>query len=139
MKRITAIALLAIASFAMADNSFAQDRALRANVPFDFTVGSKLFPSGTYTIKSDSSQLITIQNRDKGVSAFSTVIQDGKKSGNGGKLVFHKYGDQYFLSEILCDSADMNLQIPASKLEQKVRLQEARLNTATQTLVATTR
>jgi hypothetical protein len=33
----------------------------------------------------------------------------------------------------------MNLQIPASKLEQKVRLQEARLNTATQTLVATTR
>jgi hypothetical protein len=139
MKRITAIALLAIASFAMADKSFAQDRAVRATVPFDFTVGSKLFPSGTYTIQSKSSQLIRIENRDKGVGVFTTAFQDGKKSGNGGKLVFHKYGDQYFLSEILCDSADMNLQIPASKLEQKTQLQEARLKTATETLVATTR
>jgi hypothetical protein len=139
MKRITAIALLAIASFAMADQSFAQDRALRATVPFDFTVGSKLFPSGTYTIESKSPHLIAIENREKGVSSFSTALPDSKKSGDGGKLVFHKYGDQYFLSEILCDSADMNLEIRPSKLEQKVRLQQARLETATQTLVATTR
>ena len=51
MKRITAIALLAIANFALAGTSFAQSKGVRANVPFDFTVGKKLLPSGTYTIK----------------------------------------------------------------------------------------
>ena len=54
MKRITAIALLAIANFAVAGTSFAQSRTVQAKVPFDFTVGNKLLPSGTYTIKEQS-------------------------------------------------------------------------------------
>jgi len=37
-------------------------------------------------------------------------MADDKKSRNGGKLVFHNYGDQYFLSEILCDSVTMNIR-----------------------------
>src|ERR1700743_433439 len=51
MKRITAIALLAIANLAVAGTSFAQSKTVQAKVPFDFTVGNKLLPSGTYTIK----------------------------------------------------------------------------------------
>jgi hypothetical protein len=136
MKHITAIALFAIASFAMADKSFAQDHAVRATVPFDFTVGTKLLPSGTYTIKSESPQVIVIENHDKPIAALSLVLPDSKKSRNGGKLVFNKYGDQYFLSEILCDSAEMNMAIPPSKLEKRTQLQNARLNTSTQTFVA---
>ena len=59
MKRITAIALFAIANFALAGTSFAQSNGVRANVPFDFTVGNKLLPAGTYTIKEES------QRRDR--------------------------------------------------------------------------
>ena len=55
MKRITAIALFAIASFAVADKSFAQGPTVQATVPFDFTVGNKLLPAGTYTIKRNQS------------------------------------------------------------------------------------
>ena len=44
MKRITAIALLAIANLAMAGTSFAQSQGVRAKVPFDFTVGNTCFP-----------------------------------------------------------------------------------------------
>ncbi len=61
MKRSTAIAILAIANFAMAGTSFAQSRGVKANVPFDFTVGNKLLPAGTYTIKEDSSRIIVSQ------------------------------------------------------------------------------
>jgi hypothetical protein len=137
MKRITAIALLAIANFAMAGSSFAQSNGVRANVPFDFTVGNDLLPAGTYTIKPQSTSVIVIKNHDKPIAVLSLVHQDGNKSTNGGKLTFHKYGDQYFLSEILSDGANMNVEIPTSKAEKRVRLQQATLHSSSQTFVAT--
>lgn len=138
MKRITALAFFAIANFALAGHSFAQSSGVQATVPFDFTVGNKVLPAGTYIIKTESStHVIMIRNHDKPISALSAVYQDGKRAQNGGQLVFNKYGAQYFLSEILCDEADMNLKVPTSKTEKRVQLEEARLGTASQTLVAT--
>jgi len=136
MNRIATLALIAIANFAMAGTSFAQSDSVRAKVPFAFTVGSVVLPAGTYTIKPESEFVISIRNHDRPVAALSTVIQDSGKSPNGGKLVFHKYGGQYFLSEILCDSASMNLEIPTSKREKTAQLEQARLGTVSNTLVA---
>ena len=136
MKRIQAIALLAIANFAMAGTSFAQSNGVRATVPFDFTVGNELLPAGTYTIKEQSDHLIVIQNHDKPIAMLSLVNGDSNRSPNGGKLKFHRYGSQYFLSEILCEQADMNLQVPTSKTEKRTALQEAKLSARNETFVA---
>ena len=138
MKRITAIALIAMANFALAGTSFAQSNGVRATVPFDFTVGNKLLPSGTYTIQKESTNanVIVIRSHDKPIATLSLVNQDGNKSPNGGKLLFHKYGSQYFLSEILCDQAEMNVEIPPSKTEKRAQLQQATLNSSSPTLVA---
>jgi hypothetical protein len=136
MKRIQAIALLAIANFAMAGTSFAQSNGVRATVPFDFTVGNKLLPAGTYTIKEQSDHMIVIQNHDKPIAMLSLVNGDSNRSPNGGKLKFHRYGSQYFLTEILCDQANMNLQVPTSKTEKTTALQEAKLRARSETFVA---
>jgi len=138
MKRTTAIALLAIANFAMAGTSFAQSNGVQATVPFDFTVGSKLLPSGTYTIQQDSKNenVIMIKSHDKPIAVLSLVNRDSNKSPNGGQLLFHKYGGQYFLSEILCEQADMNVAIPPSKTEKRAQLQQATLESSSQTAVA---
>lgn len=135
MKRITSIALFALISFVTIGSISAQERAVKANVPFDFTVGNKLVPAGTYTISSDSPNTILIQNGERHVAIFSSAYADDKPS-NTGKLVFHKYGDQYFLSEVLCSSVDMNLEIPTSKAEKRARVQEASINNASQVFVA---
>jgi hypothetical protein len=136
MKRITAIALLAIANFAVAGTSFAQSKAVQAKVPFDFTAGNTLLPSGMYTIEEESPWFIAIKSHDKLIATVSVVDQDGKKSANGGKLIFHKYGSQYFLSEILCDRAAMNVRVPASKTEKRVKLQEAMIAPSSDTFIA---
>lgn len=138
MKRTTAIALIAMANFALAGTSFAQSNGVRATVPFDFTVGNRLLPSGTYTIQkqSKSPNVIVIRSHDKPIATLSLVSPDGNKSPNGGKLLFHKYGGQYFLSEILCDRADMNVAISPSKTEKRAQLQQATLNSSSQTVVA---
>ena len=126
MKRITAIALLAIANFALAGTSFAQSEEVKANVPFDFTVANKLLPAGTYSMNKESTGFIMIKNHDKHIAVLTLVDVDGNQSRDGGKLIFHKVGDQYFLSEILCDWAEsMNVAIPRSKAEKKVLLQQA--------------
>jgi hypothetical protein len=137
MKRITAIALLAIANFALAGTSFAQSEAVRANVPFDFTVGKQLLPAGTYTIKAKSSGLIVIRNYDKPITVLTIAEPDGNKSPNRGKLMFHKYGDQYFLSEILCDSAGMDVAFRPSKVEKRVQLQQAMVHPSSEVFIAT--
>jgi hypothetical protein len=138
MKRTTAITLLAIANLALAGTSFAQSNGVRATVPFDFTVGSKLLPAGTYTIApaTENKTVIVIRSHDKAFAALSLVHQDDNKSPNGGKLLFHKYGGQYFLSEILCDRADMNVELPTSKREKRAQLQQATLQSSSQTEVA---
>jgi hypothetical protein len=136
MKRIAAIALFTIASFVTAGKVMAQDHAVRATVPFDFTVGDKLLPSGTYTITSDSANVIMIRNRDKHVAILSLASYESNESRNGGKLVFDKYGDQYFLHEILCQSAEMNMSLPISKQEKRARVQEAMLNSNSQVFIA---
>jgi len=138
MKRTTAITLLAIANLAMAGTSFAQSNGVRATVPFDFTVANKVLPSGTYTLAPESGNpnVIVIRSHDKPIAALSIVQQDGNKSPNGGKLVFHKYGGQYFLSEILCDRADLNVELPTSKKEKRAQLQQATLESSSQTVVA---
>jgi hypothetical protein len=41
----------------------------------------------------------------------------------GAKLVFHRYGDQYFLSKI--SSPAFSVGVPVSKMEKRVRYQEA--------------
>jgi hypothetical protein len=136
MKRITAIALLAIASFAMSGTSFAQSKGVRADVPFDFTVGNQLLPAGAYTIKTESEGLVAIKNHDQPVAVFTLVDRDGAKAQNPGKLMFHKYGNQYFLSEILCSWAGMDVSVRPSNAEKTVRLQQAMVHPSSEVFIA---
>jgi hypothetical protein len=136
MKRITAIALFTIAGFVTAGSTLAQNRAVRVDVPFDFTVGDKLLPPGTYEITTAKEGVIEIQERGKHVAVLTPASPDNNTSQTG-KLVFDKVGNQYFLSEILCQSANMNVSVPPSKHEKQARQHQAMLQNSSQVFVAT--
>lgn len=133
MKRIIAIALFAASSLAAAGNLSAQDHMVKANIPFDFTVSDKVLPAGAYTISSLSPYAIQVRNANGHVAELSIVRDDDKRSTTP-VLVFQRYGNQYFLHEILATNA-LNVAVPRSKREQR-RLQEAKLEESNQTLVA---
>jgi hypothetical protein len=136
MNRIKAIAIVAIASSVMAASSFAQDHVVQANIPFDFTVSGKLFPAGEYKIQQRATNIIEIRNYRKPIASVALVNPDGQASPGPGKLTFHRYGGQYFLSQILSDSAGMSFKLPVSKKERATQLQEARVTPSNTTFVA---
>jgi len=69
-------------------------------IPFDFYAAGKLLPAGNYqamTILNNFVRLYNPTTRD--TAAFSTMrVNSGL--GNKPKLVFNKYGDDHFLSEM---------------------------------------
>jgi hypothetical protein len=120
--KLIAITVCLLASFAVVGTVSAQDHAARATVPFGFNVGDTWVPPGTYTITSDSGSPnnIYIRSKDSKV-ALVTLAQPDSRRLNGANLVFTKYGDQYFLHEILCSACGMNVALPGSKHERIVR------------------
>jgi hypothetical protein len=133
MKRIIAIALFAASSLAAAGNLSAQEHTVKANIPFDFTVNNNVLPAGTYTISSVSPYAVQVRNVKGRIAEFSAVHNDDKRSTTP-VLVFQRYGNQYFLHEILAANA-LNVAVAPSKREQR-RLQEAKLQESNQTLIA---
>ena len=125
MKRTIAIALFTLSTLGASIGSPAQERALKANIPFVFAVGDQVLPADTYTITSPSSGVVLIRSTDLRFKAMTIAAHGNTESGGGSKLVFNRYGDQYFLHRILCPtSAAMNVDIPTSKREKRARSDE---------------
>jgi hypothetical protein len=136
MDRIKAIAIVAIANSVLAASSFAQNHMVQANIPFDFTVSGKLCPAGEYRIEQRGPSIIEIRNHYKPIAAVVLVSPDSQAGPGTGKLTFHRYGGQYFLSQILSHSAGMSFRVPVSKQERATQLQEAHVTPSNTTFVA---
>jgi hypothetical protein len=93
------------------------------NIPFNFIVGQKTLPAGEYTVepnRRDSHNVWLVQSRDGHVSAlFTTMSVRTSEAQDKAKLVFHKYGDQYFLSQIwrTGDNGGRELRMPRLERE----------------------
>jgi hypothetical protein len=139
MNRISAVTLLAIASLATCGSAIAQQPSIKANIPFSFTVGNTWMPAGEYTITLPMQHVVQLQSADHTKSAEIVSSQSYDESRSGSKLVFDKYGDQYFLRHVLCPSvSSLNLDVPQGKPEKSARSHslEAKGNNGEQTMVA---
>jgi hypothetical protein len=90
--------VLAVAATAL----HAQNEPLKANIPFDFVVASRTLPAGEYRVDEIGHPgFVILKNADgKGNAiALATPLQSSGIQSQG-KLVFHRYGDMYFLSQI---------------------------------------
>ena len=136
MKRITAIALFSIASLATSMGAVAQ-QGMRANIPFDFTVGNTKMPAGEYKITSPGEQEVRLQSASNASTATVVSLHSNAEPGPQSELVFLKYGNRYFLHRVLSASnSSMDLDIATGKAEKEARSEEARLNTRQEVLVA---
>jgi hypothetical protein len=110
-------ALAAIAAVAPAQAR--QDVHLVARVPFAFTVGTTTLPSDTYYLsRMNEHRDVLLLRGDRTGAIVYTNEQKLPRSERDPSLVFHRYGDQYFLREIQWEDTS-RLDVPETKAERK--------------------
>src|SRR5512138_429804 len=106
VQTLTKFALLAaMAMFTALGSAEGQTLAnpIKANIPFDFTVADKELPAGRYSIgraqPNAGDSILAISNSDDRANSITMPAQIFEPQ-NATKLIFHRYGDQYFLYQV---------------------------------------
>jgi hypothetical protein len=93
---------------------------LSANIPFEFMVGSTTLPAGEYTVSSQFlSGALGIRSADGREGALVLANPMESPNSDQAKLVFNRYGNQYFLSQIWTANRSMGYEVPKSKVERE--------------------
>ncbi|MDP2999862.1 MAG: hypothetical protein Q8N47_20425, partial [Bryobacterales bacterium] len=101
----------------------AQTRKLKADIPFEFTAGSKVMPAGEYSIvlRSDLSGVAQLVATDAKESAFAMGYGiGGGNSQAESRLTFNKYGNQYFLAEVWTQGLSSGVGFQKSRTEREL-------------------
>jgi hypothetical protein len=108
LKGLTMLILLVVLAFTTAvasgqTQSMNAATKLSANIPFEFNVGYLTMPAGEYSVQTvfSAGDSLLIKNADANLCALrlSEATNRLKEKGQA-RLVFHRYGDKYFLAEV---------------------------------------
>jgi len=116
MKRsqLTIAVVLAI-SILMA-SAVAQTGAVKANIPFDFTIAKQTLPAGEYKVAVEGTMLHVVQ-LDGTDSAYVKYNLSAHDKDMTPRLIFHRYGDRNFLSQAWITAAGHELIASPREIE----------------------
>lgn len=92
---------------------------MTAHVPFGFHVGDTMFPAGKYAVDTAiGPNVVRVRATDTSQSVVLLSNGVGRKTRKTQpKLVFNRYGDQYFLSQVWTPTSEAGLQLHKTKRE----------------------
>jgi len=98
-------------------------------VPFGFEIGTKHMAPGTYRVSRPLNDILQISNRS---DAALLATHDGQsyKPTKTSKLVFHRYGDRYFLRQVWFTPED-NTYVESSESKAEKQAKRAELEAST--------
>jgi hypothetical protein len=97
-----------------------------AQIPFSFVVGDQTLSAGRYSISSeimDGSALLIKNVKAKGSAVRLTNPIQSRSSKTDTRLVFHRYGQAYFLAEVWQGGDSTGRVLRASKAERALQRQ----------------
>jgi len=142
MKKQTSIAftmLSLVVALAVTSVSAQSSHYFRVSIPFEFAINGKTLPPGEYIVRrvsSDKPQWLSISsvNGRTGQSVVTHNVRAGTLQSES-KLVFRRYGDQYFLSQLWEAGDSEGRELRKSRRERGLERDMAK-NTARPELVA---
>ena len=89
-----------------------------ADIPFPFTVANHTLPPGRYTVTRLSEKVLRIFNsQNQGTFALNNRVEG--RAPQSTKMVFHRYGNAYFLSEIWIGGSRTGDRVVRSRPEKE--------------------
>ena len=133
-KLFSAIAMGCLLSLLLVGSVHAQlpGAEIRASIPFDFTVRGKTLPAGEYSITrigDEPTTLLMRSVRGKHESVmFHTEPLDKRRIPRRDVLVFNRYGDSYFLEQVVTAGEETGRELSPSHAERALRHEMAAKN-----------
>jgi len=120
------IALLALATASMGQISPGD---MKVNVPFSFVVSGQTMPAGHYIVKTFDDAHIRILG--PGTTGLYVPTHAAVRSASdGSKLVFHRYGDTYFLAAVWVTGNTTGRELYRSQAELELARHKAEVELA---------
>lgn len=93
-----------------------------ADIPFDFTVGRATLPAGSYAVARANTQGALRISSLQGRAGVFTITHGGRSSDkpSQAKLVFRRYGNEYFLAEVWDEGSTAAIELPRSRAEREI-------------------
>jgi hypothetical protein len=85
------------------------------NMPFEFVVGAKTLPAGTYTVRNssnDRSGTLVISSQDQGTAMFVLPYVSESAVTSKPELSFDQVGGHYFLSTVQTPETVYRIHVP---------------------------
>ena len=120
-KWISAMVLLAAPLVAAA-----QSQRIGTQVPFKFTVGTVEMPAGEYVVQLADERgvaLLTVGSPEDKRAVYVLSLANLSERSQNPAMVFHRYGDRYFLAEVRIEDSRTVYRLQATKLEKEFRAQ----------------
>jgi hypothetical protein len=102
---------------------YAQSNTLirKVEIPFDFSIRDKTLPAGAYRIERIFQDALLIRGEDGQEACVSlTMPARANEVQETARLLFHRYGETYFLFQIWEPGSDSGRQILKSGAERSI-------------------
>jgi hypothetical protein len=138
-KRAFVTATLFVLSIIVAAQVAQAAEPMLVNIPFAFVAGNATLPAGDYRVEKLDGNSAVVLIRCSDASAAAMVVSNAsqaKETPTQSKLVFKRYGNRYFLSQVWKAGSIHGRELLKSQAEKEIA-QSARLETKGEvTLVA---
>jgi len=96
---------------------YAQNWAVHATIPFDFTADQQAFAAGRYCISTDGAATVRLTWADSPHKAEVITVLLRSASQATPRIIFHSYGERHFLAELWVGEPNLVRQVYASAAE----------------------
>jgi hypothetical protein len=127
--KIVMLALITIAALGVSAKAQSLGNQLKANIPFDFTVAGKKFAAGHYSIvranEINGDLVLKISSLDVHSTVFPiTSPVETLTARDKSVLIFHRYGDEYFLAQVWASGATTGRAFTMSRRERQLEKEQ---------------
>ncbi|MGB6901086.1 MAG: hypothetical protein WBE12_20995, partial [Candidatus Acidiferrum sp.] len=132
MAGVVALAIMSSTRVAQAQEN------MKVTIPFDFVAGNRSLPAGEYSVNvsGQTHMLILVDRKDGAPTILGAHDVVAREPQSQSKLIFNRYGDRYFLSQVWMQGNSRGRQLSKSAREKEI-VQVAQVDTRNRvTLVA---
>ena len=112
---------------------------LRINIPFDFAAGRVQLKAGEYIVCPSSEGILVLRRINDRTDTFVFAPNKLQRPDTSllGKLVFHRYGNEYFLAELWTSRNTVGRSVNKTGAERRLARQLAKVKMQTELVEVT--